>query len=169
MDPAALCLGGDSAGANLAAAVVNDAPVPVAAQVLVYPVADVSSEAPSYRENAEGYFLTAAGMRWFTELYLSGEMSDPGDPRVSPALAHDDALAAAPPTVVITAEFDVLRDEGDAYASRLSSLGVPVTHVRFQGQIHGFVSMPEFLDDAHTARALVAEFLARALRSDGGA
>jgi acetyl esterase len=95
-----------------------------------------------------------------------GDQGSEDDPRVSPLLASDEALAASPPTLVVTAEFDPLRDEGVAYAHRLAEVGVTTSHVLFHGQIHGFVSMPEFLDDAHAARALVAQAIATALDHD---
>ena len=86
------------------------------------------------------------------------------DPRVSPILASDDTLAAAPPALVITAGFDPLRDEGVGYAERLTDAGVMTTHVHFPGQIHGFFSMPDFLSDARVAHAIAAEALIAALR-----
>jgi acetyl esterase len=162
-DPERLGVAGDSAGANLAAVVAQLAPVPLRYQVLIYPVTDARRDTTSYRENAEGYFLTASGMAWFVEHYLAGDQGSEDDPRVSPLLASDDALAASPPTLVVTAEFDPLRDEGIAYAQRLAEVGVTTSHVLFHGQIHGFFSLPEFLDDADTARALVAQAIATAL------
>jgi acetyl esterase len=168
-DPARLGVAGDSAGANLAAVVAQLAPVPLCFQVLVYPVTDARRSTDSYRENAEGYFLTANGMAWFVEHYLAGGQGSEDDPRVSPLLASDEALAASPRTLVVTAEFDPLRDEGVAYARRLADVGVVTSHVMFHGQIHGFFSLPEFLDDAHAARALVAQALATALDAKGDA
>lgn len=163
-DPDRIALGGDSAGANLAAVVAQLAPVPLRYQVLVYPVTDARRTTESYRENGDGRFLTAAGMEWFVNHYLAGGQGSEGDPRVSPLLASEQAVAASPPTLVITAQFDPLRDEGVAYADRLADVGVATSHVMFHGQIHGFVSMPEFLDDADTARAVIAQALATAFR-----
>ena len=162
-DPGRLAIGGDSAGANLAAVVANIAPVPLRFQMLIYPVTDCRRVSPSYIENATGYLLTAAGMGWFIDHYLSGGQGSPEDPRVSPLLADDVTLRAAPRTLVITAEFDPLRDEGDQYAQRLADLGVATTHVRFSGMFHGFFSMPEFVDDAQAAQALAAQALTSAL------
>jgi acetyl esterase len=88
---------------------------------------------------------------------------------VSPLLADDTALAAGPPALVITAQCDPLADEGQAYARRLAAAGVPCTHVRFDGQIHGFFSMLGMLDDAATANALAAQALANALDATPGA
>jgi len=123
----------------------------------VYPVADARMGHASFVENAEGYFLTAKGMAWYWSHYLQGH--DPQDPRVSPLLAADERLAAGPPALVITAELDPLRDEGAEYATRLAANGVVTTHVRFDGQIHGFFSMFGLLDDCRSAQALVAEAL----------
>ena len=158
-DPTHIVIGGDSAGANLAAVVAHLAPAPLSGQVLIYPVTDGSMGSDSYRNNAEGYFLTASSMQWFLNHYLSGGEGSPTDPRVSPLHASNEVIAATPPALVITAEFDPLRDEGDAYARRLATLGVTVTHLCFFGQIHGFYSFPEFIEDANLARGITAEWL----------
>ncbi len=134
-----------------------EAGVPLRLQVLVYPATDARMGHGSYVENAEGYFLTTKGMAWFWDHYLQGH--DPTDVRVSPLLADDARLAAGPPALVITARFDPLRDEGVEYADRLAASGVPTTHVRFEGQIHGFFSMFGLLDDCRSAQALTAEAL----------
>lgn len=158
----ALAIGGDSAGGNLAAAIANLAVVPLVFQLLVYPVTDATCSSPSHEENGTGYFLTAAGMRWFVQHYL-GDATPPTDPRVSPLAADDATLAAAPPALVITAEFDPLRDEGDAYAARLQAAGVATSHVRFGGMFHGFFSLADFVDDGAAANALAAAALHTAL------
>lgn len=163
LDPGRLAIGGDSAGANLAAAVCQVAPAPLRFQVLVYPVTDARAGHPSYDENAEGYFLTKAAMHWFIDHYLSGGQGSADDPRVSPLLAADEQLAAGPPAMVITAGFDPLRDEGVAYAERLADVGVTTSHVHFPGQIHGFFSLGHLLRDARAAHALVAQALVDAL------
>ncbi len=165
LDPARLAIGGDSAGGNLAAVVAQLAPVPLAFQLLVYPVTDARCATDSYRRFGEGLFLTAAGMRWFVDLYLSGGQGTAVDPRVSPLLAPDEAFAVCPPTLVITAGCDPLRDEGAAFVDRLLASGVTATHVEFHGQIHAFFSLPEFLADADLARGLAAQALATALAS----
>ncbi|HNJ98154.1 MAG TPA: alpha/beta hydrolase [Ilumatobacteraceae bacterium] len=155
-----LAVGGDSAGGNLAAVVANIAPVPLVFQLLVYPVTDATCAQPSYTQNGEGYLLTAAGMRWFIDHYLSGDAGSPTDPRVSPLFASDEVLAQAPPAMVITAEFDPLRDEGEAYAARLAANGVATSHVRFSGQFHAFFSMGDFVDDGRNAIALAGSAVA---------
>lgn len=166
VDPDRLAVGGDSAGANLAAVVGHDMPVPLRLQLLVYPVTDLRMGTDSYRENAEGYFLTASGMRWFADHYLSGGATAE-DPRVSPALADDATIAAGPPAVVITAGFDPLRDEGVAYVERLAHAGVRVGHLHYPGQIHGFFSMAHLIADARTALAAASQSVAEALAEDG--
>lgn len=163
VDPERIAVGGDSAGANLAAVVTHVGPVPLRFQLLVYPVTDARATTPSYSENAEGYFLTAAAMQWYIGHYLSGGHGSPSDPRVSPLLASDEALAQSPPALVITAGYDPLRDEGVQYVDRLSDVGVTVTHVHFPGQIHAFFSLTHMLTDARIAHALAAESLRAAL------
>ena len=164
VEPGVLAIGGDSAGANLAAVIANERVVPLRLQVLVYPATDARMEQPSISANADGYFLTAAGIRWFYDHYLSGGEGTPDDPAVSPLLATDDVLAGGPPAIVITAEYDPLRDDGVAYAARLAAAGVRVSHVDFAGQIHAFFSVFDILDDARSAHALVGEALHTALR-----
>jgi acetyl esterase len=163
IDPARIAIGGDSAGGNIAAVVAQHSPVPLAWQLLVYPVTDCTQAAPSYTSNGSDYFLTKAGMTWFIDHYLSGAAGSPTDPRVSPLFAADHVVAATPPALVITAEFDPLRDEGDAYAARLAELGVATSHVRFGGMIHGFFSLADFLDDGKSANALAAAAMKAAL------
>jgi acetyl esterase len=137
-DPGRVAVGGDSAGGNLAAVVANEVPG-LALQLLVYPATDLTLSFPSIDENGEGFLLTKAAMRWFTDNYLG--TADPKLPRISPFYADDAVLAAAPPALVVTAELDPLRDEGEAYADRLRELGVAVQATRYDGQIHGFFSM----------------------------
>ncbi len=150
-NPTSLGVGGDSAGGNLAAVVcqrVRDEFGPeIDFQLLVYPVTDCTLGHPSIEENAEGYFLTRDTMVWFTRHYLNGR--DPKDPSVSPLFAA--SLAGLPPALVITAEFDPLRDEGEAYAAALAEAGVSVDAVRYQGQIHGFVGLASLVDDGADA------------------
>jgi acetyl esterase len=137
-DPARLAVAGDSAGGNLATIVArrlrDEGDSPVRFQALIYPVTDSALNTPSYREFAEGYGLTAGGMQRFWQLYLDG--ADGSQPDASPLRADD--LSGLPPAFVLTAEADVLRDEGEAYAQRLREAGVDVEHRRFEGATHGF-------------------------------
>jgi acetyl esterase len=163
-DPGRLMVAGDSAGGNLAAVVTHMARdrggPPITFQALIYPVIDAACDAPSYTENAEGYFLSADGMQWFWAHYL-GPDGDGAHPHASPIRADDHS--GLPPAVVITAEYDPLRDEGEAYGEALRAAGVPVTVRRYDGMIHGFVSMPMLFPEADDAIALVVDSLPAAL------
>jgi acetyl esterase len=147
VDPERIAVGGTSAGANLAAVVplmARDRGGPALAyQVLVYPITDGSMDTPSYGENAGGYFLTAGAMAWFWKHYINDDR-DRSHPYAAPLHAAD--LSSLPPALVITAEYDPLRDEGEAYAQRMQAAGVPVTCTRYDGTIHSFVSMAPNLD-----------------------
>ena len=165
-DPHRVALGGDSAGGNLAAAVcltardrASFAPV---LQVLIYPILDYNLNTPSYRENAEGYLLTRATMEWFWECYLEEE-EDGSHPHASPLRAED--LSGLPAALVITAEYDPLRDEGEAYAARLRDAGVPVTLTRYDGMIHAFFRRTARFDKAKAAMQEVADAMRRAFAS----
>lgn len=154
VDPARLAVGGDSAGGNLATVVAQQLAAAggpsLRFQLLVYPVTDATMTHPSIDENAEGYFLTKDTMTWFLDHYL-GEGDDPTDPRVSPLHAPDEALAGLPPALVVTAEFDPLRDEGEAYGARLAAAGVETTVTRYDGVIHGFFSMRDLVPEGKAA------------------
>ena len=130
---------------------------PLVFQLLVYPVTDVpSAKTASYRENAEGYFLTAKMMHWFWNHYC-GKNPDLSDPYLCPLRAKD--LKRLPPALVVTAEFDPLRDEGEAYAARLREAGVAATAKRYPGMIHGFFGMGALLTQARAATREAAEAL----------
>ena len=156
--PHRISVGGDSAGGNLAAVVAlksrdQNGPV-IALQALVYPVTDLSSFAtPSYQEFACGYQLTKTEMEWFRDLYLS-KPQDALQPHASPLLAGD--LRRLPPALIITAECDPLRDEGEAYAMRLEQAGVPVTSTRYPGMIHPFFSLSGAIPEAFDAFEQIA-------------
>lgn len=146
-----LGVAGDSAGGNLATVVaqaLRDDGTSLAAQLLVYPGTDFVDELPSRVENAEGYFLDQATMRWFAAQYLGPEPPDLADPRLSPLRGRLDGLA---PAVVAVAQFDPLRDEGTAYAEALRRAGVRVELASFDGLIHGFVDMGRYSAAAQAA------------------
>ncbi len=143
---------GNSAGGNLAAGAVlrardRDEPLP-ACQVLICPVTDREFQSPSMRDNGEGLLLERGDLRWCWGHYLSRE-EDADSPYACPLRAGD--LSRLPPTLVITAELDPLRDQGEVYARRLREAGVPARAHRYPGMIHGFVDFPEALDAAGTA------------------
>jgi acetyl esterase len=146
-----IAVAGDSAGGQLAASVAlraRDAGLGLALQALIYPVTDYAFDTPSYRDQGNDAVLTAELMRWFWRQYLADE-SRAGEPDCSPLRAP--SLAGVAPAHVITAEYDPLRDEGEAYARRLRQAGVPVTLRRYDGQIHGFIRMPALIDRAAEA------------------
>jgi acetyl esterase len=138
-DPARVVVAGDSAGGTLAAVVAQlaarDGGSRPAAQFLAYPVTDLSTKHASYRLFAEGFLLTESDMDWFRAHYLPDDAAAL-DPRASPLLAPD--LRGLPPAVVLTCGFDILRDEGEAYARRLEQAGVRVALRRSAGLVHGF-------------------------------
>jgi len=164
IDGARLAVAGDSAGGNLAAVVAllaRERGGPrLRHQVLIYPVTDHDFERASYRENGEGYFLTTDAMRWFWDHYVP-ERGRRDDWSAAPLRAEK--LAGLPPATVITAEYDPLRDEGEAYAARLREAGVPTTLSRYDGQIHGFVSMLDLLDAGRRAADQIGVTLRDAL------
>ncbi len=140
-DPARIAVAGDSAGGHLAAvtalqAAADGGPVP-AFQLLIYPATDFADVAQSRLTFAEGFILTKENMDWYEEQFL-GPTSDRRDPRASPLLADD--LSGAAPALVVTAGFDPLRDEGEAYARRLREAGVRTLLRRHPGYVHGFIN-----------------------------
>ncbi|UBU18267.1 alpha/beta hydrolase [Nonomuraea gerenzanensis] len=162
LDASRLAVAGDSVGGNMTAALTLMAKergdVPLVFQVLFYPVTDASFDTGSYRQFAEGYFLTREGMRWFWDQYTTDE-KERAQITASPLRATADQLAGLPPALVITGEADVLRDEGEAYANKLRQAGVPVTAVRYQGIIHDFV-MLNALRGTHAAEAAIGQAVA---------
>lgn len=141
IDPNKIVVAGDSAGGCLAAVIAQQTrgeDVVPALQLLMYPVTDMSRQTASRAEFAEGYFLTADDIDYFTEHYLRDD-ADALDPRVSPLLAED--LSGLPPAYVVVAGFDPLRDEGIAYTEAMRAAGVPVTLERAGSLIHGFINM----------------------------
>jgi acetyl esterase len=152
-DSERLVIAGDSAGGNMVAVtalMIRDKGGPaLRGQLMIYPVTDYfNSGHPSYTENAQGYGLTAAGMRWFWGHYLSSEF-EAENPFASPLRAKD--LRGLPPALIITAEYDVLRDEGERYGARLAEAGVPAKVSRYDGMHHGFFNMYGIVDKAKQA------------------
>jgi len=137
-----IALAGDSAGGGLVAAVAlnqpADAPIPLLAVLMFYPVTDISRVTLSYEQFAEGFLLEAADMHYFAESYVPTR-SARSDPRVSPLLAAN--VASFPPATLLTCGLDVLRDEGRAFAARLAQAGVDITYIEARGQIHGIATM----------------------------
>ncbi len=159
-DGSRLAVAGDSAGGNLTAVAARRlrGELPVALQVLIYPVTDAGADAPSYRAFAEGHGLSSASMRRFWDLYLDG--ADGNHPDASPLRARD--LAGVAPALVLTAEEDVLRDEGEAYAEALREAGVAVDLVRWPGSIHGFFRWLAATSEARAAVTVAADAVRRA-------
>jgi acetyl esterase len=160
-----LAVGGDSAGGNLATVVsllARDEGLPeIAFQALVYPATDARMGWPSIEENGEGYFLTKEDMKWFMGHYGLGTAMDATEWRMSPLLAP--SHAGLPPAIVVTAEFDPLRDEGQAYAEALRAAGVDVTVAHYDGMIHAFFGMRGAIDAAEDAQKTVAAAVRDAL------
>ncbi|MDE2380470.1 alpha/beta hydrolase [Bradyrhizobium sp.] len=160
IDASRLCVGGDSAGGNLAAVVAiaaRDGNGPaIAGQVLIYPAVDLAMMHGSHREPETSVLLTHSVIRWFCDHYLSGA-ADIHDWRASPARAA--TLIGLPPAYVLTAGADPLRDEGDDYAARLKQAGVPVAYRHFPGQFHGFFTMGKLLQQANIAASEIGAWL----------
>jgi acetyl esterase len=165
IDANRLSVGGDSAGGTLAAVVAlqaRDERAPsIALQVLLYPVTDVAGETRSYRDFAEGHLLTRESMRWFIAHYLKAP-DQAADWRASPLRAR--SFAGLAPALIVTAGFDPLRDEGEAYAQRLREADVRVDAICYGGMIHGFVPMGRLIDTGNRAVSHIAASLRQALR-----
>ena len=160
-DPSRIVVGGDSAGGNMAAVTairVRDEGGPaLCGQLLLYPVTDYHTPGtPSYEENAEGYGLTRDTMKWFWAHYLR-DPPEGTNPHASPLLAPD--LSSLPPALVITAEYDPLRDEGEIYANKLRTAGVPTALSRYDGVNHGFMFWVGIVDKADAAMNEACEWL----------
>lgn len=161
ISPQRIILSGDSAGANLAAVTAlrlrDEGGQQAAGQVLVYPVTAYHiPPTPSYLANAKGYSLTRASMIRFWDDYVASE-ADTRHPHAAPLLAKN--LSGLPPALVLTAEYDPLRDEGEAYAARLEEAGVPTKLVRHDGMIHGFLRMAAISERAAAAFADIAAWI----------
>lgn len=155
IDPTRLAVGGDSAGANLAAVMTlmaRDQGGPaIAYQLLIYPATDFRFATPSHQNNGQGYLLTREVIDYFTDKYLLPD-TDRLDWRLSPALAAD--FSGLPPALVLTAGYDPLLDDGREYADKLQAAGNQVDYVCFPGQIHGFITMGLAIPQAYEAVAL---------------
>ena len=163
-DPTRIAVGGESAGANLAAAValmVQERGTPsLVHQLLLYPVMDYASNLPSHKENAKGYFLTTEMMQWFWNHYLRNE-ADGENPLASPLRTK--RLQGLVPATIYTAEFDPLRDEGAAYATKLREAGIAVDYTCYKGLIHGFMGTAKVVEPAKKALEDVGAALRKAL------
>ncbi|MFC9328940.1 alpha/beta hydrolase [Kitasatospora sp. NPDC057015] len=160
VDRAGIAVGGDSAGGNLAAAVTllarADGDLPLAGQLLVYPNTDQLADDASMRDNADPWLFNHHSVAWYGRHYLTTPQ-DAENPLASPLRAAD--LGGLPPALVVTAEYDPLRDQGEAYAARLAAAGVPVELTRYPGMAHGFFAMAGAVDAARTANLQAARFL----------
>jgi acetyl esterase len=167
-DPARIAVAGDSAGGNIAAVLClmsrDRSGPPIRQQTLIYPITDCDFNRPSYLANADGYFLTRSQMQWFWDQYVP-DPAQRSDPYASPLRAA--SLAGLPPALVLTAEYDPLRDEGEAFAAALRAAGVPVKLHRYDGMIHAFVKRVEIFNAAHDAIARIGAELQQALAPSG--
>jgi acetyl esterase len=170
LDRARIAVAGDSVGGNMSAALTLLAKqrggLDLAAQVLFYPVTDAAFDTDSYHQFAEGYFLRRDAMQWFWDQYTT-DQAQRDEITASPLRATTEQLSGLPPALVITAEADVLRDEGEAYANKLRQAGVPVVAVRYQGIIHDF-AMLNALRGTNAAGAAITQattYLRQALRT----
>lgn len=162
LDGSRMAISGDSVGGNMSIVLnlmaLERRDVSFKGAALFYPVTHANFETGSYKEFAEGYFLARDGMKWFWDQYIpAGSQRD--EPTASPLNASEKQLSGFPPTLVITAECDVLRDEGEAFAAKLRRAGAQVTAVRYGGIIHDFV-MVNSLHDTNAAKAAVAQAVA---------
>jgi acetyl esterase len=165
VDATRLAVGGDSAGGNLAAVVAiaarDGGDLPVRFQLLIYPATDQRCGWPSHTSNAQGYLLTADTIRYFHDHYIADPAMDL-DWRASPLLHPN--LSKLPPALVLSAGYDPLRDEALQYSHKLTQAGNRATHILFERQIHGFITMGRVIDEANAAVALCAAELRRALQ-----
>ncbi|GGT45200.1 alpha/beta hydrolase [Streptomyces chromofuscus] len=166
LDASRMAVAGDSVGGNMTAAVAIMAKqrgdVTFVHQSMYYPVTDAAQDTDSYREFANGPFLTAKAMEWFWDAYIPGNGEQRSEITASPLRATSEELAGLPPALVIVDENDVLRDEGEAYARKLTQAGVPTTSVRYNGIIHDFMMLNPVRPTNATTAAM--EQAIRALR-----
>jgi acetyl esterase len=164
-DPRRLAVIGDSAGGTLATVVsmmARDKGGPeISLQVLIYPITDYNFDTPSYLKNERGYMLSREMMQWFWNHYLE-DTAVAGHPYVSPLQAQN--LDGLPQAMILTAEYDPLCDEGQAYARKLQACGINTTHSHYEGMIHGFIRMTARLDQAKRALEEVSGKIKATLR-----
>ncbi|MFD8294966.1 alpha/beta hydrolase [Streptomyces bauhiniae] len=171
MDTSTIAVTGESVGGCMSAvfALMNKdrGGIDLKAQCLLYPVADAGFDTPSYEQFAEGYYLTRDGMKWFWDAYTS-DPSQRSEKYAAPLQASLEELKGLPPTLVITDEADVLRDEGEEYANKLREAGNDVTSVRVAGMVHDFLLLDSLRDTraANIARKIAIDFLGSALHKD---
>jgi acetyl esterase len=158
VDGSRIAVAGDSAGANMAAVVCMLAKErggpKISSAVLFFPVTNPDFDTPTYRQFADGYFLTGDSMKWMWENYAPGEARR--SPHAAILHASEEQLRALPPTFILTCEFDVLRDEGEWFAHKLIAAGVPVTAVRALGAIHGCVTLGPLANTPAVRAAIVS-------------
>lgn len=161
-----LAVGGESAGGNLAAVVTlkarDEGGPAIDFQLLAYPVVDADLSRQSYIDNGEDYLLTTQSMRWFWDHYCP-DVASRTQPEASPI--HAASHAGLPPALIVTAEFDPLRDEGEAYAHALSQAGVEARSIRFDGLVHDFFTTAQLFEVSRQAFTEVAEILREVLTS----
>ncbi|MER8014211.1 alpha/beta hydrolase [Streptomyces griseoluteus] len=171
MDTSNIAVTGESVGGCMSAvfALMNKdrGGIDLKAQCLLYPVTDAGFDTPSYAQFAEGYYLTRDGMKWFWDAYTS-DPSQRSEKYAAPLQASLEELKGLPPTLVITDEADVLRDEGEEYANKLREAGNDVTSVRVAGMVHDFLLLDSLRDTraANIARKIAIDFLGSALHQD---
>jgi acetyl esterase len=165
VDPERVAVAGSSSGGNLAAALALRASSSIRLQVLIYPALDARMSGASHLPsvNGAGYNVSTEQMRWYWEMYRGDSGADVDDPDLSPfASSH---LASAPPAIIVTAEFDLLRDDGLGYAEKLAAAGVPVVQLHFPGQIHGFMGLFDDLEEARDAAGALGALVGQSLRA----
>lgn len=164
-NPEKIAVAGDSAGATLATVVCMKAKkhqdLNFVSQILYYPTIEFTFDTDSYKQFAEGYMLTKERMKWFANHYFQKDLEKAKHPEASPILAED--VSGQPPAFIITAEYDPLRDEGEAYAEKLKNAGVEVVCKRYAGMIHGFIRAASIIDKGKEAIVETSEFLKKYL------
>ncbi len=165
IDPERVAVAGSSSGGNLAAALALRASSSIRLQLLIYPALDARMSGASHLPsvNGAGYNVSTEQMRWYWEMYRGDSGVDLDDPDFSPSAASE--LSSAPPAIIVTAEFDLLRDDGFGYAEKLTAAGVPVVQLHFPGQIHGFMGLFDDLEEARDAAGSLGVLVGRSLRT----